>query len=76
MRRHIKSLPLQSQQMVFIFRFFRQPFPIYVKTSVNHRAVKYNDGPTKEMKAFENYQRPFAKSFVPVLQHYHLKGQM
>lgn len=62
--------------MVFIFRLFRQPFPIYVKTSVNHRAVKYNDGPTKEMKAFENYQRPFAKSFVPMLQHYHLKGQM
>lgn len=53
--------------------FIRQPFPIYVKTS---GAVKYNDRPTQEIKAFESYQRPFAKSFVPVLQHYHLKGQM
>lgn len=27
--------------------------PIYLKTSVNHGAAKYNDGLTKEMKAFE-----------------------
>lgn len=33
--------------------FFKQSFPIYVKTSVNHRAVKISDGLTKEMKAFE-----------------------
>lgn len=33
--------------------YFRQSFPIYVKTSVNLRAFKISDGLTKETKAFE-----------------------